>query len=63
MNSDQLIIRKLKLNATVDKVWEVLTNPEYTKQFMFNCEAHSDWKVGSEIKWKGNFQGSNSTKS
>lgn len=24
---------------------------------MFNCEVESEWKVGSEIIWQGNYQG------
>lgn len=56
MNSNRLT-RTLILNATPESVWLTLTRPEETKKFMFNCEAHSEWIVGSEIKWKGNYQG------
>lgn len=51
------ITRKTTLNGSPAKVWEVLTNPKKTKRFMFNCEANSDWNVGSDIIWKGNYQG------
>lgn len=54
--SDQ-IQRKLTLNAKPEDVWRVLTTPGETKKYMFNCEVSSDWKVGSEIKWNGNYQG------
>lgn len=56
-NNKNKIVRKLILNANAGKVWNTLTNPAETKKYMFNCEVSSDWKVGSEIKWKGNFQG------
>jgi uncharacterized protein YndB with AHSA1/START domain len=56
MNTNK-ITRILVLNAPPERVWLILTRPEETKKFMFNCEAHSDWNVGSEIKWKGNYQG------
>jgi len=51
------ITRVLTLNAPVEKVWHVLTTPKETKKFMFNCEVSSDWKVGSDITWSGNYQG------
>ena len=54
---EKVITRKNILNASRELVWDTLTNPNKTKLFMFNCEAHSDWKVGSQIKWKGNFNG------
>lgn len=53
----KMINRKKFLNANREKVWDTLTNPDKTKLFMFNCEAHSDWKIGSDIIWKGNFNG------
>ncbi|HYM20189.1 MAG TPA: SRPBCC family protein [Candidatus Kapabacteria bacterium] len=31
-----------------EKVWEALTNGEFTKQFWYGREVKSDWKVGSE---------------
>lgn len=51
------IIRKLILNANSREVWHALTSPSETKKYMFNCEVSSDWKVGSDIIWKGNYQG------
>jgi uncharacterized protein YndB with AHSA1/START domain len=50
----QFVVRKsVPLNAEPSVVWDALTNPEKTKQYFFNCEVHSDWKVGSPIVWKG----------
>ena len=31
-----------------EKVWEALTNGEFTKQFWYGREVKSDWKAGSE---------------
>jgi len=57
MDTTKMFTRTIILNAKPSEIWELLTNPDLTKKYMFNCEAHSLWKVGSEIKWKGNFQG------
>lgn len=57
MNTYNTFKGNVTLNAKPSEVWDTLTNPQKTKLFMFNCEAHSDWEIGSDIKWKGNFNG------
>ena len=47
----------ITINAPAAKVWDVLTNPEQTKKYMFGCETVSDWKAGSCLEWKGNYEG------
>jgi uncharacterized protein YndB with AHSA1/START domain len=57
-NMDQLIVKNsITINATASKVWDVLTNPEQTKKYMFGCETVSDWKKGSPLLWKGTYEG------
>lgn len=56
--SQPLIVRSsIKIHAPTAKVWDLLTNPEQTKKYMFGCAALSDWTVGSPLIWKGNFNG------
>ena len=38
-------------------VWKMLTDPALTRQYMFGCEALSDWKVGSRLIWRGELEG------
>jgi len=45
------------INAPMAKVWEALTRPEWTRQYMFNCAVESDWKVGSPVLWKMQHEG------
>jgi uncharacterized protein YndB with AHSA1/START domain len=35
------------IESTPEKLWEALTNSEFTKRYWFNTEVKSDWKVGS----------------
>jgi uncharacterized protein YndB with AHSA1/START domain len=35
------------IETTPEKLWEALTNSEFTKQYWFDTEVRSDWKVGS----------------
>jgi uncharacterized protein YndB with AHSA1/START domain len=55
---NQLMIKNsIRINATADRVWDALTNPEQTKKYMFGCETVSDWKIGSPLLWRGNYEG------
>ncbi len=49
--------KSVDINATPEKIWEALTTPEIIKQYMFGAEAASDWKVGSPIVYKGEWEG------
>ncbi len=52
-----LIENKIIINASADKVWDALINPEQTKKYMFGCETVSDWKKGSTLIWKMLYEG------
>lgn len=43
---------QISINTRRNKVWEAITNPELTRQYMFGCEVISDWKKGSELNWR-----------
>jgi uncharacterized protein YndB with AHSA1/START domain len=45
------------IEAPPERVWEALVNPAAIKQYMFGTTVLSDWKEGSSIVWKGEWQG------
>ena len=47
----------ISINAPVSKVWDALTKPEIIKQYFFGTDAKSDWKVGSPVTFKGEWEG------
>ncbi len=47
----------ITINTPIDKVWDALVNPEKIKQYMFGTNAVSNWKEGSPIVWKGEWEG------
>ncbi len=57
MNNKRIARASITINASVDKVWEALVNPEMIKQYMFGTHVISEWKEGSEIIWKGIWEG------
>jgi len=52
-NEIMIIEKEVQFDVSKEKVWNLLTNPEFTKEYMFGCEVISDWKVGDSIIWKG----------
>ena len=57
MSTPLIVKNSIAINATPDRVWDALINPEQTKKYMFGCETVSDWKPGSALLWKGNYEG------
>ena len=45
------------INAPVAIVWGALTKPKIIKKYMFGTNVVTNWKVGSSIVWKGEWQG------
>ena len=44
-------------STNLHQLWNVLTKPEYTEKYMFNCRVETNLLVGSPIIWRGVFQG------
>ena len=53
MENGLFVKNTIVINSSPAKVWDALTNPQKTKQYMFGCETVSNWKVGSLLLWKG----------
>ncbi len=45
------------INAPISKVWQALTDPAIIKQYFFGTNVVTDWKVGSPIYYRGEWQG------
>ena len=57
MINDIMVTRSVLLNASPERVWEALTHPGMTRQYLYNCEVCCDWKRGSSLRWSGTYQG------
>jgi uncharacterized protein YndB with AHSA1/START domain len=57
MNTRFIAKASISINTDVTNVWDALTNPEIIKQYMFGTKVVTDWKQGSSIVWKGEWQG------
>jgi uncharacterized protein YndB with AHSA1/START domain len=57
VDNDLIARASIKVNVSSEKVWEALVRPEVIKQYMFGTDVVSDWREGSPIVWKGEWQG------
>ncbi len=57
MNTSLTATATIIIQAPAAKVWEALTEPALIKQYMFGSDVVSEWKEGSSIVWKGEWEG------
>jgi uncharacterized protein YndB with AHSA1/START domain len=57
MNDQHIAEATINVRASVEKVWEALTDPGIIRKYIFGTTVTSDWKEGSTIIWKGEWQG------
>jgi uncharacterized protein YndB with AHSA1/START domain len=48
---------QIEIDASPDRVWSALTDPEQIEKYMFGSRVETDWKPGSPIVWKGEYEG------
>ncbi len=57
MNHEFVVSQSVMINATAEKVWDALINPEIIKEYLYGTETITDWNVGSEIIFQGEYEG------
>jgi uncharacterized protein YndB with AHSA1/START domain len=45
------------VEAPASRVWDALTDPDVIERYMFGARVVTDWKPGSSIVWKGEYEG------
>ena len=57
MSEDHVATASITIDASPDRVWEVLTDPDAVREFMFGTTVVTDWTVGAPIRWQGEWEG------
>ncbi|WP_271785262.1 SRPBCC domain-containing protein [Aquimarina algiphila] len=57
MNKELISQSSMNINASPAKIWEALIKPEIAKEYFFGAEIQTNWKEGSSITFKGEFNG------
>ena len=50
-------ISTIIIKAPIQKVWDIITNPEAVKQWQFGSDLTTDWKIGNDIKYSTVWEG------
>jgi uncharacterized protein YndB with AHSA1/START domain len=53
----QFLNISVKIKSSPEKVWPHLTQPELIKKYFFGTQIETDWKPGSSIYFRGEYQG------
>ncbi len=57
MSIAQKLKKSIQINASPNKVWDAIVNPEIIKKWLFDTNTISDWQVGSSILFTGIWEG------
>ncbi|MDD7888033.1 SRPBCC domain-containing protein [Flavivirga sp. 57AJ16] len=57
MNRQLISKSSIEINTSASIIWEALIRPEIAKEYFFGAEIMTDWKKGSSITFKGEFNG------
>lgn len=57
MKEPLFIHNEIFIQTDADSLWDALTEPEFTRQYMFGCAAKSEWLPGSSLEWIGQMEG------
>jgi uncharacterized protein YndB with AHSA1/START domain len=55
--ADYVATAETEIDAPPNRVWTALTDPEQIQQYMFGSQVETDWRPGSPIVWKGEYDG------
>jgi uncharacterized protein YndB with AHSA1/START domain len=57
VNKEFISKSSMDISASSTRIWEALVDPAIAKKYFFGAEIVTDWKVGSPITFKGEFNG------
>jgi uncharacterized protein YndB with AHSA1/START domain len=57
MSNEWVARAETVIAASPPEVWKSLTDPAMIKHYLFGTQVESDWQVGSEIIYRGEWQG------
>lgn len=55
LDNNLISSQSIDISASPDKVWKILTDPAWISQYLFGAQTITDWKPGSDIIFRINF--------
>jgi len=56
MDHTLVVSQSVDIRATVEKVWDGLTNPAIISEYLYGTQTLTNWTVGSEVVFQGEFE-------
>jgi uncharacterized protein YndB with AHSA1/START domain len=50
-------ISTITINASLEKVWATITQPEFVKLWQYGSDLITSWEIGSDIRFRTEWQG------
>ncbi len=57
MPGNHVATSSIVIDAPASHVWDVITDPEAVREFMFGADLVTDWTVGGPVVWRGEWEG------
>ena len=57
MRHDLIVSKSITINTSPEKVWHALITPNIIKEYLYGTETITDWKLGSDIIFQGEYEG------
>ena len=54
---DFIAVSTIAIDASPERVWQVITDPAAMALFFFGAEVVTDWAIGGPILWRGEWEG------
>ena len=55
--TDHVATAEVDISASPDQVWSAITDPAKVKRYFFGSTVESDFRPGSRITWRGEYNG------
>ena len=55
--TDHIATAQVDISASPDQVWNAITDPAKVKRYFFGSTVESDFRPGSSITWRGEYNG------
>lgn len=61
MDKSLVASQSIQIKSTPREIWDVMTNPEKIKIYLYGTQVQTDWQKGSPIVFQGDYQGTRYT--
>ena len=56
MDNNLKLSLNININSDLFEVWDTLTNPVKIKEYLFGADVITDWQIGSQLIFQGEYQ-------